>query len=418
MNASVRTPDGPTRWTVDAARAFLADAGRARVLPAEPVALADALGRVLAETLQVERPVPPFANSAMDGFALRGEDLPVHGERRLRIVGTRLAGAPAQLSVGAGQCLRIMTGAPLPDGADTVVIQENVRVEADEAIVRAGEKAGANVRPAGEDFQAGETALRSGQRLGAAHLGVCASLGRSRVAVVRRPRVVLLTTGDEVVMPGESASPSQIHNSNAFSVGALIRQAGAELLAHRHLPDAADTIRAALLQASAEADLIISCGGVSAGQADLLPGLLAQIGTIDFWKVRMKPGMPFLTGRIGQARLCALPGNPVSTVATFLVLVLPYLEAIQGCASSAAPWLTARLAAPLRKRHDRTEFLRAAVTTDHEGVLRATLLDRQGSGMLRGVAEANALVRVEAEQTELPAGACVPAVILTLSGTL
>lgn len=418
MNASPRTPDCPSRWTVEAACTFLAEAGRAQTLDVETVALDEALGRVLAEDLLVERAVPPFANSAMDGFALRGADLPAAGERRLRIVGTHLAGGAASFAIAPGECLRLMTGAPLPDGADTVVIQEHVRVDGDEAIVGAGERPGANVRPAGEDFRPGETALRRGQRLGPAQLGVCASLGCARIAVVRRPRVVLLTTGDEIVMPGEATSPAQIHNSNAFSVGALVREAGAALLSHRHLPDDADAIRAALLQAAGDADLIVSCGGVSAGEADLLPGLLAEIGTIDFWKVRMKPGMPFLTGRIGAARLCALPGNPVSTVATFLVLVLPYLEALQGCATTAAPWLSARLTAPLRKRHDRTEFLRAHVRAGVDGTLQADLLDRQGSGMLRGVAEANALLRVEADQTELPAGAVVPAMIFALSGTL
>lgn len=418
MNTCASAPEPASPLSVDAARAFLEQAGRAQALPVESVALDDALGRVLAEDLIVERPVPPFANSAMDGFALHGSDLPAAGERRLRIVGTRLAGAAATIPVQPGECLRIMTGAPLPEGADSVVIKENVRVEDGHAIIGAGERPGANVRPAGEDFRSGERALGRGQRLGPAHLGVCASLGRSTLAVVRRPRVVLLTTGDEVVMPGQVPSAAQIHNSNAYSVGALLRQAGVERVAHRHVADDARALRAALEAAAAEADLVLTCGGVSAGEADLLPAVVADLGTIDFWKVRMKPGMPFLSGRIGPARICALPGNPVSTFATFLVLVLPFLDALQGATSTVVLPAHARLAAPLRKRHDRTEFLRATVAPRADGTLEAVALDRQGSGMLRGVAEANALVRIEADQHELAAGTAVPVLIFTLSGSL
>lgn len=385
---------------------------RGRTLAVERVPLAAALGRSLAVDVTAPFDVPGYANSAMDGFALRGAELPQDGERRFVLAGTRLAGDSRRAAIGPGECLRMTTGAPLPDGADTVVIKENVRLDADTVVVAAGEKAGANTRAAGEDYARGELALRAGQCLTPARLGTLASFGHTEVEVHRQPRAVLLTTGDEVVAPGEPLGYGQIYNSNRDSLSALLRAAGVTVLRHEHLRDDPAALRAALRRAAAEADLIVSSGGVSAGEADFLPRLLAEIGTVDFWKVRMKPGMPLLFGAIDAALLFALPGNPVSSIATFEVFVRPLLEVWAGRDPDARPRWYARLAVPLHKTHRRAEFQRARRECRDDGTLWVTPFGRQGSGVLRSVAEADCLVVLGEEPAELAAGAVVE--ILTL----
>ncbi|MBO9664534.1 gephyrin-like molybdotransferase Glp [Dokdonella sp.] len=398
-----------TRLSVAAARRYVIELCAARRLPSESVALESALGRVLAEDVIAPHDQPPFANSAMDGFALRGEDLPGAGEHRFRLVGQVLAGAASAPACGPGECVRITTGAPLPPGADSVVVKENVHVDGDTVVVAAGEAAFANVRPAGEDYRAGDVALRAGGRLTPARLGVLASLGRVHATVARQPRVALFVTGDELVPPSQPLGFGQIHDSNRYSLGALLRQLGIEPQPIAHLRDDPVALRDALRDAGERCDLVISSGGVSAGEADFLPGLVADLGKVHFWKVRMKPGMPALCGEIGGALVFALPGNPVSTIATFLALVRPALAALQGATDDAAPVWRARLAAPLTKRHDRAEFLRATLQSREDGALWAMPLAKQGSGMLRGVAEANALIFVPEETRELAAGAVVEA---------
>lgn len=412
---SADTPPGPVPdlLPVAQARARVIARARARTLPHESVALENALGRSLAVTVSVPIDVPAFANSAMDGFALRGADLPVSGERVFALTGTRFAGDGRDAVVGPGECLRITTGAPLPRGADTVVIKENVRVEDERVIVAAGETAGANVRAAGEDFARGESAFDVGTRLTPARLGALASFGRTHADVVRAPRAMLLTTGDEIVAPGTALQFGQIYNSNRYSLGAMLREAGVELLRHEHVRDDPEALRAALARAAAEADLILSSGGVSAGEADFLPRLLAEIGTVDFWKMRMKPGMPLLFGAIGEALLFALPGNPVSSIATFQVLVRPALEIWAGRDPDASPRWHARLAEPVRKTHTRAEFLRASRDCRADGTLWVTPFPRQGSGVLRSVAEADCLIVVTEDVRTLAVGDSVE--ILPLS---
>jgi molybdopterin molybdotransferase len=412
---SADTSTGPVAdlLPVAQARARVIARARGRALPHESVALEHALGRSLAAPVGAPIDVPAFANSAMDGFALRGADLPASGERAFVLVGTRFAGDGRDAAVGPGECLRITTGAPLPRGADTVVIKENVRVDGDRVIVAAGETAGANVRAAGEDFMRGDAAFDAGLRLTPARLGALASFGQTHADVVRAPRAVLLTTGDEIVMPGTALQFGQIYNSNRYSLGAMLREAGVELLRHEHVRDDPAALRAALLRAAREADLILSSGGVSAGEADFLPRLLAEIGTVDFWKVRMKPGMPLLFGTIGEALLFALPGNPVSSTATFQVLVRPALDLWAGRDPDAAPRWHARLAQPLRKTHTRAEFLRASRECRADGTLWVTPFPRQGSGVLRSVAEADCLIVVSENVQALAAGDSVE--ILPLS---
>lgn len=397
-----------TPISVSKARECVIAVARSRTLGHERVALEQACGRILGEDIVAGHDLPPFANSAMDGFALSAADLPQQGDRNLRIVGTRLAGDPGPNRIAAGECLRITTGAPLPFGADTVVIKERVRVEGDSLIVGDDNIARANVRPAGEDYRRGEIALRAGSRISPAGLAVLASLGHAQVQVSRRPRVAILTTGNELVMPGEPLGDAQIHNSNGFGFAALVARSGASNLdsapPFRHVRDERASLREQLLAAASEADLIISSGGVSAGEADFLPEILADIGRVHFWKVSMRPGMPVLCAEIGNTLVFALPGNPVSGMATYLNFVEPALALLQGASEFMPRVQHARLAAPLLKRHDRTEFMRATIESRSDGSLWATPLAKQGSGMLRGMVDADALLIVLQEVRELTAG--------------
>jgi molybdopterin molybdotransferase len=406
-----RASEFPMRIPVDEARQRIVALAGARCVAVDEIPLDRALDRVIALDVVAPHAIPPFANSAMDGYALRGADLPREGEKRFRVKGAMLAGADDALDIGADECVRITTGAPLPRGADTVVIKENVRAEGGFAAIGPGEKAGANVRPAGEELSAGELAVRAGEILNAARLGVVATCGLARVPVARRPRVALFATGDELVAPDQPLGFGQIRDSNRFSIGGLLEGIGIIAQPCAHLRDDVPALREALAGAAAVSDVVITCGGVSAGEADHIPNLVAELGRIHFWKVRMKPGMPFLCGEIGKALVFGLPGNPLSSLATFSALVEPGLFAMQGAAKEQVRW-RARLVAPFAKSHDRTTFLCASVDCDEEGRLRARLLDRQGSGMLRGVADANALVVVEEDARELAAGDLVDIVPL------
>jgi molybdopterin molybdotransferase len=391
-----------TGLSVAEARARTVEIAANRALPAENVALEAALGRVLAADVSAPHDVPGFVNSAMDGFALRGADLPASGEKKFHLLGQVFAGGDMAPEVATDTCVRITTGAPLPRGADTVVMKENTRADGEHIMIVAGTAPAANVRAAGEDYQLGDLALKRGTRLTPAHVGVLASFGFAEVKVTRRPRAVLFTTGDELTAPGEPLRFGHIYDSNRFSLGGLLQQHDVALLRHARLRDDPVVLREALIRAGRDADIIVSSGGVSAGEADFLPRLLADIGEVIFWKVRMRPGMPFLFGKIGGALMFALPGNPVSGIATFLSLVRPALEAMTGAAGRHTP-LQARLHQAIHKRHARTEFQRARLQCD-DGTLWAMPLEKQGSGMLRGVAEADALIVLPETVHEFSAG--------------
>jgi molybdopterin molybdotransferase len=381
----------PMGLGVEEARAFIVAIAQARGLRTEIIPLSAAAGRILAIDAIAPHDVPGFANSAMDGFALRATDLPATGEKRFRLIGEVFAGGRTAPGVEAGTCVRITTGAPLPPGADTVVMKENTRIEADCVVVLPGTVPAANVRPAGEDYRADDIALKCGSRLGPSRLGVLASFGNTEVSVVRRARAVLLTTGDELVAPGESLGFGQIHDSNRYSLGTLLESLGVEIIRHERVRDDPAALRDALQRAGADADLIVSSGGVSAGEADFLPRLLGEIGKVHFWKVRIKPGMPFLFGQIGRALFFGLPGNPVSGFATCMALVRPALDAMSGVIEQ-SPRLRARLRSAIDKRHARVEFQRATLQCDENAVLWAIPHAKQGSGMMRGLAEADALI--------------------------
>ncbi|MEO6688043.1 MAG: gephyrin-like molybdotransferase Glp [Dokdonella sp.] len=400
-------PEFATHLSVEQARSRILELAAKKRMESESVDLDNALGRVLAADLIAPHDLPPFANSAMDGYALRGSELPSEGELRFHVAGVVLAGAGAAPVFAAGECLRITTGAALPPFADTVIVKENVRIDGDEIVVRAGERTGSNVRPAGEDYRVGDVAMPAGTCLGPAHLGVLAACGHMQAKVARRPRVALFVTGDELVPPDQLLGHGQIHDSNRYTLGALLRELGIEPGPVAHLRDDPDALRVALREAADRCDVVISSGGVSAGEADFLPGVIAELGTIHFWKVRMKPGMPLLCGEIDGALVFALPGNPVSTIATFLALVKPALLAMQGAHATGSVPCKARLATPVVKKHDRCEFLRARVEARDDGAWWVAPLQKQGSGMLRGVVDADVLIVVAEDVRELPTGAVV-----------
>ena len=393
----------PTRIALEQALQIVAARAAQHRLPADTVPLADAQGRVLAEDVRASHPLPPFANSAMDGFALRGADLPAQDERKFTLIGDVFAGAVSAPEIGEGQCARVTTGAPIPPGADTVVIKEDVSVEGKQVMVKTGEKAGANVRAAGEDYAEGDLAFAAGTPLGAAQLAVLAAHGVDRVSVRRPPRVAVIATGNELVAAGQPLGFGQIHESNAVMLAAQARESGAQVVVQRCVRDDPEALRAALLDAVADADLVVTSGGVSAGEADHLPGVLRAIGEIHFHKVRLKPGMPTLFGEIGASLYFGLPGNPVASAVTYRVFVTFALRAMAGVTTVPKP-RRARLDAPLRKRHARAEFARCSLHVDDEGVQWASVHAKQGSGMLRGLAETDALALLPEDARDFARG--------------
>ncbi|RPE81699.1 molybdopterin molybdotransferase MoeA [Vulcaniibacterium tengchongense] len=395
----------PTGLPFDDAMALLRGIAARHRLDAQQTTLARAHGRVLARDVAAPLALPPFDNSAMDGFAFRHADL--NGETaRLRLAGEQFAGRAAGLAVGEGECVRITTGAPLPRGADTVAIKENARVDGEYVDLPGDAPPGANVRRAGEDVAAGETVLRAGQRLTPARISLAAALGLASVDTVRKPTVAVFTSGDELVEPGMTLAPGEIYDSNRELLMGLLRGDGLEPTAWPRLPDDPKRVEIALRDAACAFDLVLTCGAVSAGEKDHIPEVLARFGQIHFWKVRMKPGMPLLFGSLDQARVLALPGNPVSVFATYLSFGRALIDGVQGCAEP-RPVERAQLAAPVDKPHPRREFLRARVFCDDRGVLRADPHPATGSHRLRAVAESNALIVVPDGPQRLAAGEVV-----------
>jgi molybdopterin molybdotransferase len=408
----------PTRIAFDDARAILAHVAAGRRLPAERVTLARAHGRVLAQDLAAVVDQPGFDNSAMDGFALRHADLAAEGDTTLRLVGEQFAGLAAGRVVGPGECLRITTGAPLPAGADTVVMKENTLLEDDRVTVRIAPKPGQHVRRAGEDVRVGDALLTVGQVLTPSRVALAAGQGMDRLDVARRPAVAVFTTGDELVEPGLPLRPGELYDGNRELLMGLLRADGFEPVAWPRLPDDPAAIENALRHAGHAFDVVITCGGVSAGEKDHLPELFRREGVIHFWKVRMKPGMPVLfagshsaldnpgTGGLGDALFLGLPGNPVSVLATYLTLGRTLLDGLQGRAD-ARPRLRARLRTPWRKTHDRLEFLRGRLACDDDGALWVEPNPADGSHRMRAAADSDALIVLGEGEQALEAGAVV-----------
>ncbi|MCH7374527.1 bifunctional molybdopterin-guanine dinucleotide biosynthesis adaptor protein MobB/molybdopterin molybdotransferase MoeA [Aeromonas sp. MR19] len=362
--------------------------------------LARCHGTVLAADLVSPINVPPHANSAMDGIGLRGDDL-VAG--RWQLVGEVLAGQPRSEPVLAGEAVQIMTGAPLPPGVDTVVMREETQVEGDWVTLSAPIKAGQNVRLAGEDLAKGAVAIPAGTRLGAPQLGLAASLGQASLSVRTPLKVALFSTGDEVQAPGETLAPGHIFDSNRFTLMALIAAAGCEVMDLGIIPDDPAILRQQLEQAAANADLVLSSGGVSVGNADFIKQVLAELGQIAFWRIQMRPGRPLAFGKLGTTPFFGLPGNPVAAMVCFLQFVEPAIARLQG-----RVWQPLRLSAQaeqkMQSRPGRTEFLRGVFHQDASGVLRVRTTGPQGSGILSSMAEANCLIEIVPAQPAIAVG--------------
>ncbi|QFI54144.1 bifunctional molybdopterin-guanine dinucleotide biosynthesis adaptor protein MobB/molybdopterin molybdotransferase MoeA [Aeromonas simiae] len=347
-------------------------------------------GLVMAEDLISPCNVPPHTNSAMDGYGIDGSVL-THGS--WQVVGEVLAGHPSSQRVAAGEAVRIMTGAPLPPGVDTVVMREQAVEEQGRVRFNAPLQRGQNVRQAGEDLPMGAVAIARGTRLGAAELGLAASLGCASLQVLAPLRVALFSSGDEVQAPGEALRPGAIYDSNRFTLRALAERAGVEVVDLGILPDHQAAITQALAQAAAECDLVLSSGGVSVGNADYIRAALEQLGSIAFWRIQMRPGRPLAFGQIAGTPFFGLPGNPVAAVVCFLQFVLPALHAMQG--RSWQPWrLRAQASEGMKSRPGRTEFLRGVFTQDSNGRLTVRTTGPQGSGILSSVAQANCLIEI------------------------
>lgn len=362
------------------------------VVETELVALEQAAGRVLAQDLVAPLQVPGADNSAMDGYALAATAIEAGSRTGLHLVGQAFAGKPFLSGLEAGQCIRIMTGALVPEGADTVVMQEQVESRDGRILIPATTRPGQHVRKAGEDIQAGCRILRAGRLLEPADIGLAASVGLARLQVQRKLRVACFTTGDELRDPGEALQPGQIHNSNRYVLQAMLGQPGIEAVDLGNVPDRPDALREIFQTAMAGRDLILSCGGVSVGEADFVREVFAELGRIRFWKVAMKPGRPLAFGQLGQAYYFGLPGNPVSAMVTFMQFVRPALQKLAGEEARAPLQLRARLLTPISKSKGRREFQRGVMSSDAAGELMVRVTGAQGSGILSSMSQANCFI--------------------------
>ena len=367
------------------------------VTETEDIGVVDALGRVLAHDVISPVSVPPHDNSAMDGFALASSQLRTDRALRLRVVGTAFAGKAWRGELADGDCVKIMTGAIMPKGLDTVVPLEFVRVDGEHIDVPPGVvNAGDNRRLLGEDLMTGRAALRKGQALGPAALGLIASVGLPTVKVFRRVRVAYFSTGDEILSLGEAPREGAVYDSNRYTVFGLLSRMGVEVIDMGVVGDAPALLETAFREAASKADAIITSGGVSMGEADHTKAMMKQLGDVAFWRIAMRPGRPMAVGRIqegGKASLLfGLPGNPVAVMVTFLAFVRPALQQLMGAAPSTPVLLQARSAEALRKKSGRTEYQRGVVTRVADGHLSVRITGNQGSGVLSSMVEANGLI--------------------------
>ncbi|MFO8004421.1 gephyrin-like molybdotransferase Glp [Thioalkalivibrio sp.] len=374
----------------------------------ESVPLTAAHGRILAEDLIAPLDVPPRDNSAMDGYALRLQDLSDTEGTVLRRAGRAMAGSPYGEAVHAGECVRIMTGAPIPDGADTVVIQEQAMERDGLVHLNPGHRQGQNIRRRGEDLRAGSVVLERGRRIKAADLGLIASLGIAEIPVFRRPRVVLFSTGDELCPLGNTPRSGQIYDSNRYSLRGLLDGHPVETLDLGIVPDDPQRLRQVLEESSRTADVVISTGGVSVGEADHVKQILAALGEVRFWKIAIKPGRPLAFGRLGAGTLFfGLPGNPVAAMVTFVRFVSPALERIAGLGPRPPLTFEVPCLDALRKVPGRTEFQRGRLQPDAQGRLRVKVTGRQGSGILHSMSQADCLIVLEHDRGPVAEGEMV-----------
>ena len=400
----------PQALSVDQVNAFL----HALVQPvsvdeSQDVFLFDALGRVLAQDVVSPISVPAHNNSAMDGFAFDATQLQANQALSLRVVGTALAGKAWQGKVNAGECLKIMTGAILPDGLDTVVPQEFCQVANAHDVTTVTIppdilKAGDNRRLMGEDLMQGQPALSAGQQLTPAALGLIASLGLPDVRVHRRLRVAYFSTGDEVLSLGDAPREGAVYDSNRFTIFGLLTRMGCEVIDMGVVRDDPALLEAAFVRAAQQADAIITSGGVSVGEADFTKAMMKKLGDVAFWKIAMRPGRPMAVGRIGKSVLFGLPGNPVAVMVTFLAFVRPALLRMMGSSAQPVPLLRAKCLEPLRKKAGRTEYQRGFVSRAPDGTLQVRTTGNQGSGVLSSMVQGNGLIVLHHAQGNVAVG--------------
>src|SRR5471030_2467371 len=397
----------PEALAVDKARAVV----RAFLTPVttnERVAVRSALGRVLGEDIVSTLDVPAHDNSAMDGYALRHADLAPDAETMLRLAGSAFAGRQFDGSVGKGDCVRIMTGAVMPKGTDTVVIQELTQADGDKVRIPAGQKRGQNRRLAGEDIAAGKAVLQCGRPLGPAELGLLASLGLAEVSVRRRLRVAFFSTGDELASVGSVLAKGEVYDSNRYTLYGMLSRLGCDIIDMGVVRDDPASLERALRRAAADADAIITSGGVSVGEADFIRELLGKLGEVVFWKIAMKPGRPMAFGKIGEAHFFGLPGNPVSVMVTFYQFVRDALLVLMGASPvEPVPTFRATCTTRLKKAPGRTEFQRGVLTQDAAGSWSVRVTGEQGSGILRSMTESNCFIILPTDQGNVTAGTLV-----------
>ena len=401
--------------TVQAAKAHIHDQ-LSVIEGARTVAIREALGQVLAHDVRSPINVPAHDNSAMDGYAFRGSDIKADQPTRLHCVGTAFAGKMYEGQIQAGQCVRIMTGAMMPPGCDTVVIQENAHVEGEQvAFEPKAVAAGDNRRLAGEDLTAGKTALPAGKVLRPADLGLLASLGVAEVVVRRKLRVAFFSTGDELRSLGQPLDEGCVYDSNRYTIYGMLQRLGfVDVIDMGVVRDSKEALEEAMLQAMNQADAIVTSGGVSVGEADYTKEVMEKLGAVNFWKIAMRPGRPMAFGHIhhpkqaSSAYLFGLPGNPVAVMVTFYAFVRDALFKLAGANSMHVPLVCAKLAQDVRKRPGRTEYQRARLEMT-EGTVTAHLTGAQGSGILRSMSESDCLLVLDHDQGPLKAGEVVMA---------
>jgi molybdopterin molybdotransferase len=397
---------GGPMMSVDEAVAIIA-AKVTAVQGVETVALTNADGRILAHDILAPLPLPPFTNSAVDGFAVASRDLPPDQEQAFPIAGRVQAGASAQAPLKPGQAMRIFTGAPIPEGADTVFMQEDVRVEQGNVVLPAGLRAGANVRPAGEDIPLGRAALKAGQRLRPQDVALAAAFGFTKIEVNRRIRVAVFSTGNELVSPGEKRAAAQLFDSNRFMLMAMLARLGCDVSDLGILRDERASLASALRRVAGSHDLILTTGGVSTGEEDHVKAGVESAGSLVLWRMAIKPGRPVAMGIIGGTPLIGLPGNPVASFVTFVHVVRPTVLALLGATQQPLVPMPVRAAFAYKKKTGRREYVRVSLRKAADGVLEAAKFPREGAGMLSSLVDTDGLVELGEAVTQVEPGQTV-----------
>jgi molybdopterin molybdotransferase len=402
----------PNSMSVDKARRFIRDFLQP-VQTKESLALRSSLGRVLAEDILSPYNVPNHNNSAMDGYALNADDVAASGNTTLRIAGTAFAGRAFEGTVGKGECVRIMTGAVMPPECDTVVIQEHVQAEDGRITFGEGVRRGQNLRYAGEDLKQGQVVFAAGHMMRPADLGLIASLGLGEVKAYRKLRVAFFSTGDELASIGQPLEAGQVYDSNRYTLYGMLTRLGVEVIDMGVVRDDPALLEQALQDAAACADVILTSGGVSVGEADYMKQLLTELGQVVFWKIAMKPGRPLAYGKIGDAHYFGLPGNPVSVMVTFYQFVRDAMLVLMGQPNPVpVPQLSVISAGNLKKAPGRTEFQRGVLFADGDGQWKVQPIGNQGSGVLRSMSEANCFIVMDESCGNIQAGETVKVQIL------